>query len=233
MLRSILYAIGLCAGTIFYVLWALVLARAAPGRLLRHVEGWGRLHDRLSRRLLGIHARVEGVLPAEPVLVAMKHQAMYETLQVLILLDRPAVVLKRELADIPLFGRVVRAHGAIPIERTGGGKALRAMQAAARAAVAAGRPVLIFPEGTRVAPGEAPPLKPGFAGLYRVLGLPVVPVACDSGLLWPRRGAKRPGTVTFRVGETIPPGLPREEVEARVHAAINALEGQSSGGAPA
>jgi 1-acyl-sn-glycerol-3-phosphate acyltransferase len=91
--------------------------------------------------------------------------------------------------------------------------------------VAAGRPILIFPEGTRVLPGEQPPLRAGFAGLYRSLNLPVVPVALDSAKVSPRRSfIKRPGTVTFRFGDPIPPGLPRAEAEARVHAAINALE---------
>ena len=97
------------------------------------------------------------------------------------------------------------------------------MMVAAKAAVAGGRPVIIFPEGTRVSPGEAPPLQPGFAGLYRALGLPVVPVAQDSGMLWPRKGPKRSGTIHFKVGEIIPAGLKRDEIEARVHAAINAL----------
>ena len=83
---------------------------------------------------------------------------------------------------------------------------------------------MIFPEGTRVPPGETPPLRSGFAGLYRALGLPVVPVAVDSGKLWGRGLVKRSGTVRFVVGETIPPGLNRDEIEARVHAAINALE---------
>ncbi|MCA1653439.1 MAG: 1-acyl-sn-glycerol-3-phosphate acyltransferase, partial [Sphingomonadales bacterium] len=93
---------------------------------------------------------------------------------------------------------------------------------------ASGRPVVIFPEGTRVPVGEQPELKPGFAALYRALGLPVVPVAMDSGKLWPKGLAKRPGTVTWRVGETLPAGLPRGEIEARVHAAINALERPAS-----
>jgi 1-acyl-sn-glycerol-3-phosphate acyltransferase len=84
---------------------------------------------------------------------------------------------------------------------------------------------MIFPEGTRVLPGEQPELQPGFAGLYKMLALPVVPIALDSGRVWPRRSfVKFPGRVTMKVGETIPPGLPRKEIEARVHAAINALE---------
>ena len=86
--------------------------------------------------------------------------------------------------------------------------------------------MLIFPEGTRVLPGEQPPLKSGFAGLYRALGMPTVPVALDTGRLLPKTGAKHPGTITFRFGEVIPPGLPREEIDARVHAAINELDTQ-------
>jgi 1-acyl-sn-glycerol-3-phosphate acyltransferase len=98
------------------------------------------------------------------------------------------------------------------------------MVAAGKEAVQTGRPVIIFPEGTRVHVGQTPPLRPGFAGLYRALGLPVVPVAVDSGRLWGRGFVHRPGKVTFKISETIPPGLKREEIEARVHAAINALE---------
>jgi 1-acyl-sn-glycerol-3-phosphate acyltransferase len=98
------------------------------------------------------------------------------------------------------------------------------MLKAAKAAVAAGRPILIFPEGTRVPHGERPPLRPGIAGLYKSLGLPVVPIALDSGRLWPRRSfVKRPGVITMRVGEIIPAGLDRDEIEKRIHTAINAL----------
>ena len=83
--------------------------------------------------------------------------------------------------------------------------------------------MIIFPEGTRVPLGEEPPLRAGFAGLYRILGLPVIPVALDSARVWPRGFVKRPGTIRFKVGEVIPPGLKRDEIEARVHEAINAL----------
>jgi 1-acyl-sn-glycerol-3-phosphate acyltransferase len=135
------------------------------------------------------------------------------------------MVLKRELADIPLWGWVTRRYGVIPVDRKGGAAALRRMMRAAEAAIAEGRPIVIFPEGTRVLVGETPPLQPGFAGLYRVLKLPVVPVAVDSGRLWPRgRFVKHAGTVTMRFMDPIEPGLPRAEIEAGVHAAINVLE---------
>jgi 1-acyl-sn-glycerol-3-phosphate acyltransferase len=157
-------------------------------------------------------------------LFAIKHQAMYETLEIPRLTSLPVMVMKVELADIPLFGKVTRLYGVIAVERSAGAKALRAMVAEGRSAKKQGRPVAIFPEGTRVKPGTVPPLRPGFAGLYKALGLPVVPVAVDSGRLWGKALAKRPGVVTFCVGDMIPPGLDRDEVEARVHAAINALE---------
>jgi 1-acyl-sn-glycerol-3-phosphate acyltransferase len=106
--------------------------------------------------------------------------------------------------------------------RDAGARGLRAMMAEAREHIGSGRPLAIFPEGTRTPHGERPPLRSGFAGLYKLLGLPVVPVAVDSGPLY-QRWWKRPGTITLRFGEPIPPGLPREQIEARVHAAINAL----------
>ena len=113
----------------------------------------------------------------------------------------------------------------IGVDRDAGAAALRVMMAEAKAAVAEGRPVIIFPEGSRIPTGESPPLRPGFAGLYRALKLPVVPVAHDAGKLWGRGFVHRSGTIHFKVGEIIPPGLKRNEVEARVHVALNALEG--------
>jgi 1-acyl-sn-glycerol-3-phosphate acyltransferase len=106
--------------------------------------------------------------------------------------------------------------------RGAGAKGLRAMLAQAQGFVGGGRPLAIFPEGTRIPHGARPPLRSGFAGLYKLLGLPVVPVAIDSGPTY-HRWWKRRGTITVRFGETIPPGLPREEIEGRVHAAINVL----------
>jgi 1-acyl-sn-glycerol-3-phosphate acyltransferase len=157
------------------------------------------------------------------VLIAVKHESMYETLQMARLADTPVIVLKRELAEIPLFGRLTRRYGVIPVDRSAGAKALRAMIEEGKVATAEGRSVIIYPEGTRVSAGTNPPLRSGFAGLYRALGLPVVPVAVDSGRLWGKGLVKRSGVIHFRVGEPIPPGLKREEVEARVHSAINAF----------
>ena len=192
--------------------------------VLAHGRVWTSVHRWLMRRVLGIVAHVEGVVPPGQLLFAAKHQAMWETLELQLVLNGPAVVLKRELMRIPAWGWAARRYGAVPVDREASAAALRQMVRDAARIKATGRSVVVYPEGTRVAPGERPPLRAGFAGLYKALALPVVPIALDSGRLLPKRGTKRSGIITVRIGETVPPGLPRREAEARVHAAINALE---------
>ena len=224
LLRSVLYAAIFYPATVIWVLSGVFVLPFGKRPALAVGLSWVRLHHRIAQSILGIRSRVVGTLPTDPCLIAVKHEAMYETLEMLRLSNLPVVVIKRELADMPLFGVLTRRYGVIPVERSAGAKAMREMIAASKEAVAAGRGVIIFPEGTRVPVGEAPPLRPGFAGLYRALGLPVVPVAMDSGRLWGRGLIHRKGTVTFLVGDAIPAGLKRDEIEWRVHAAINALQ---------
>jgi len=222
--RSMLFAAIFYPATVIWVLAGIVASLFGRRPTLAVVLSWVQLHHVLTEHVLGIQTRLDGVLPQGTHLIAVKHQSMYETLEMVRLTHLPVIVMKKELADIPLFGFMTRQYGVIPVERSAGAKALRAMVAAAQDAIAAGRPVAIYPEGTRVRVGETPGLKSGFAALYRALNLPVVPVAVDSGRLWGRGLVHQSGTVTFKVGDTIPPGLKRAEVEARVHAAINALE---------
>jgi 1-acyl-sn-glycerol-3-phosphate acyltransferase len=225
LLRSILFALIFYPGSLYFVLGAMPGALAGSRSVRRYAYRWARFHRWCTHHILNIRVRIEGVVPTEPVIVAAKHQSMFETIDMLVILDEPAVVLKQELTAIPLWGKVAAAHGTIPVDRAGSASALREMLRAARAAIAARRMILIFPEGTRVPPGQQPELRAGFAGLYRQLKLPVVPVAIDSGRLSPRNSfIKRPGVITFRFGETIPAGLSREDVEARVHSAINVLD---------
>ena len=147
-------------------------------------------------------SRVEGAIPPGPHLIAVKHQSILETTEMVRIGHFPVIVIKRELADLPFFGTMTRRYGVIPVERSAGAKALRVLVAEGKKAVADGRSVIIYPEGTRVRVGDAPKLKSGFAALYRALGLPVVPVAVDSGRLWGRGLVHRPGTVTLKVGES-------------------------------
>lgn len=222
-LRSLLYALLFYPATALFVLAGIVVTVFGRGPTRALVRSWCSFSAVLADVLLGIRSRVEGRIPDGAVLIAVKHESMFETLEMVRIADTPVIVLKRELSRIPFFGWLTRRYGVIPVDRSAGSKALREMVAAGRSASETGRSVLIYPEGTRVRHGESPKLRSGFAGLYRALSLPVVPVAVDSGRLWTRGLLKKPGIVHFRIGESIPPGLKRDEIEARVHAAINAL----------
>ena len=223
ILRSLLFYPAFYVGSVGYILLgALLLTLRQYPAFERVVRGWARYHRACAHYLLGIRLVVEGEMPTGPVLIAMKHESFYEAIDMPGFFDRPAVFAKAELMRIPVWGRIGQRYGLIAVRRDQGAAALRAMLAAARDYSAAGRPLVIFPEGTRIPHGQRGELQAGFAGLYKLLGLPVVPVAANSGPLY-HRWWKRAGTVTFRIGETIPPGLPREEIEARVQDAINAL----------
>lgn len=223
-LRSLAFMLIFYSGSVLLVLAALIAAWPWPRAVPAIATAWGRFHRLCARWLLGQKVRVEGDLPQGSYLYIVKHESMFETIDLLCLFDRPVIAAKRELLDMPLWGRIARLYGLIPVERSAGASALRALRAAARAATEQGRAVCLFPEGTRVPHGESPPLRAGFAGLYSLLGLPVVPIAINSGRLSPRgKFLKRAGTITYKAGEIIPTGLDRREAEARVHAAINAL----------
>ncbi|MCT2559943.1 1-acyl-sn-glycerol-3-phosphate acyltransferase [Tsuneonella sp. YG55] len=222
VLRSLVFYPVFYLGSLWYTSLSLVVLPFDTPRFRRVVRGWARFQRWCVTRILGIDIREEGERPDYPALYAIKHESFFEAIDLPALLDTPAVFAKEELFRIPLWGASARAYGIVPVERNQGARALRAMLAAARFHAEAGRPLAIFPEGTRVPHGTRPPLQAGFAGLYKLLGLPVVPVAVDSGPLY-HRAIKRRGTITYRFGEPVPPGLPRAEAEARVHAAMNAL----------
>ena len=222
ILRSLLFY------PIFYGFSALLVVASVLAiplgreRLKWVVATWGIWHRWCVRYLLGIRVVQEGEIPDEPVLIAVKHESYFEAIDMSRLFRFPTVFAKRELFAIPGWGYSAKVYGLIPVARDRGARALREMIATARERVGEGRPLVIFPEGTRVPHGEKRRLQSGFAGIYKLLGLPVVPIAVNSGPLYHRRW-KHSGTITYRVGETIPAGLPREEIEERVHAAINAL----------
>ena len=177
----------------------------------------------LFRVGLGITYEIRGTLPDRPVLVAAKHQSAWETFGFCLFFENPCYVLKQELTWIPLFGWYLKKQRMLAIDRAGGAKALRALLARARAPLAEGRPLIIFPEGTRVPPGEARPYHPGVAALYQSLELPCVPVALNSGLVWPKPLlGKRPGHVVVEVLPEIPAGLDRKVFVARLSREIEA-----------
>ncbi|MEG3088868.1 lysophospholipid acyltransferase family protein [Sphingomonas sp. PB4P5] len=224
IVRTWAFMVAFFGGSVPIVLMAPVMALFGTGPLRFWVVLWTRYHRWCARWVMGVRVVTSGTIPTTPALYVGKHQAMFETFEMVALLDAPVVVLKKELASIPVWGWAAQRYGMIVVDREGSSAALRAMMRAGQAAAATGRSVVIFPEGTRVAPGEQPELKPGFVGLYRALKLPLVPVAIDSGTVWPKTGTKRSGVIRFAFQEVIPPGVGREEVVARVHAAINVLD---------
>lgn len=201
----------------------LVLPRRATVWLARV---WSRATFWGLKVFAGIDFEIRGRPPREPVLVAAKHMSMWDTLALYLVLDEPATVLKRELLRIPFYGWFLWKATAIAIDRAGGARSLRQMSNAAKAVLAQGRPILIFPEGTRKKPGAMPDYKPGVAGLYALLDVACVPVALNSGVYW-TGFLKRPGTIVLEFLEPIAPGLKRDAfmtlLEHRIEAATAAL----------
>jgi 1-acyl-sn-glycerol-3-phosphate acyltransferase len=186
-------------------------------RLVLHYTLW------IMRVGMGITYEIRGTVPDRPVLVASKHQSEWETFCYGLFFENPCYVLKKELTWIPIFGWYLRKQKMIAIDRAGGAKALRGMLEQAKARLAEGRPLIIFPEGTRMPPGTTQAYHPGVAALYTALKLPCVPIAVNSGLAWPKpAGGKRPGHIVVEVLPDIPPGLDRKAFVARLSAEIEA-----------
>ncbi|MBO6782708.1 MAG: 1-acyl-sn-glycerol-3-phosphate acyltransferase [Alphaproteobacteria bacterium] len=195
-----------------------------PARLiLAYSRVWIRGALWLLRITVGLTYEVRGSehIAESPVLYAVKHQSAWDTLAINLLVRDGAIVLKRELTWIPVFGWCLLKARQIPIDRDGGPSALRRMVAAAQARLRENRPLIIYPEGTRVAPGAAAAYHAGAAALYGALDVPVVPVALNSGLFWPRRSLNlRPGKITIEFLPALGPGLPRREFLDKLETAI-------------
>lgn len=220
----------------FLLFGALLLPRMLfSGRvMLDGVKDWGRVNGWLLRRVAGLRVELRGSVPPGPLLVVAKHQSALETFALISAFDFPSFVLKRELMRVPFFGWYARKSGMIPVNRRGGMAELHGMVELARARIANGRQVIIFPEGTRRAPGAPPDYKLGAAFLYAELRMTVLPVALNTGLFWPRgRFLKRPGTAVIEFLEPIPPGMRRSAIlpllEARIEAATAALVAEALG----
>jgi 1-acyl-sn-glycerol-3-phosphate acyltransferase len=162
------------------------------------------------KAIAGLDYEVRGEIPKGGVLVAAKHMSMWDTITLYLLLDDAVVVVKRELLSIPFYGWYIHRAGVIAIDRSGHASALRQMAAQGRAAMAQGRPIVIFPEGTRKNPDAPPDYKPGVAGLYGQLGVACVPVALNSGLFW-TGFVKKSGRIVVEFLPAIPAGLKRAE----------------------
>lgn len=236
VLRSALFYLGVFALTAVMSVTFLPLM-AAPGRVMMAGGMWW------CRGVLGLLAMVAGVshrvrgrdlIPDGAVIFASKHQSAWETFAFPALLGSPSLAIKKELLLIPFYGWYARHAGMIGVDRGGGARALRSLVRGARQSMEQGRSVIIFPEGTRVAPGQHRRYQPGIAALYKDLDRPVVPVAVNSGLFWGRRTfIKHPGVITMEFLDPIAPGLGRDEfmaeLEGRIEAATSRLEAEAAG----
>lgn len=236
VLRSALFYVGVFVLTavISVVYFPLLVA---PRRVM--IAGgilWSRAVLGLLAGITGLGHRVRGRehIPDGPVIFASKHQSAWDTFAFPALLGSPSLAIKKELFLIPFYGWFARRAGMIGIDRGGGARALRSLVRGARKTIDQGRSVIIFPEGTRVAPGQHRHYQPGIAALYKDLDRPVVPVAVNSGLFWGRRTfIKHPGTITLEFLAPIAPGLGREEfmneLERRIETATRRLEAEATG----
>jgi 1-acyl-sn-glycerol-3-phosphate acyltransferase len=222
-LRSIVFNL------VFYFNLTLFLVLGSPLFLgprlwaIRALQLWARSSVWWLRVLCGTKLEVRGLehIPKGAVLVAGKHQSLWETFAILPLLDDPCMVLKKELTFIPLFGWFALKFRMIAVERSAGSAALRNLVKRAKQETAAGRQIVIMPEGTRRAPDDPPDYKPGAAALYAQLGVPCAPFGLNAGVFWPRRKFRRyPGTIIVEFLAVIPPGLPRTEFQHRLETAI-------------
>ncbi len=230
LFRSILWMIAFYLWSVLIGLLMIPLLLAPRRAMVRAMAFWARGVNAMIKPICNITVEFRGVenLPKGRVLVAAKHQCMYDTMGPLAVMDDFCYVSKKELLAIPFYGWYAIKAQMIFLDREGHAKALRKLVADAKQRMQDERQVVIFPEGHRQDPGAEPDYKPGVAALYRELGAPCVPVATNSGVHWPAHGIRRlPGKIVYQFLEPIPAGLPRKEfmrlLEERTEAASNAL----------
>jgi 1-acyl-sn-glycerol-3-phosphate acyltransferase len=222
-LRSLVFNILFYVVFLFWVVVALPTFLMPRSAMMRVATWWATSFIWLMRWVCNIKVEFRGVekIPKGPLIVASKHQSMWETIALLRFFEAPFFAVKRELKFIPIFGLFLIKTNMIAIDRSAGGRALIKMARRAADEVRRGRQFVIFPEGTRTAPGAPPQYKSGIALIYADCGVPCLPVALNSGLFWPRRTFMRyPGTLVVEFLNPLPSGLPREEFLTRLKAAI-------------
>jgi 1-acyl-sn-glycerol-3-phosphate acyltransferase len=225
LLRACLFNLAFFGLTLVVTFVALPLLVAPREGIMTVARLWARAVIALLRVIVGARLEVRGMehIPPGPVVIAAKHQSAFDTIVWLTLLPNTAYVMKKELLSIPLYGWHARKMGMIPVDRAGGGPALRAMLRGAQASLEEGRQVVIFPEGTRTAPGERGTYQPGIVAIAGLGVAPVIPAATDSGRVWGRRAVlKRPGVIRISILPPLPPGLPRAKLLAELAVAIEA-----------
>lgn len=222
-LRSLIYNVLFYLLLVFWLIVAIPTFLMPRAAIMAVARRWASQSTSLLRVICNIKVEYRGVekIPKGPLLIASKHQSMWETFALLQFFDEPLYILKRELTLIPFFGWYLIKAGMVAVDRRAGGRALLKMVRQASEEVRRGRQLIIFPEGTRRPAGAPPAYKPGVAQLYASCRKNCMPVALNSGLFWPRRTFMRyPGTLVVEFLDLVPPGLPRDEFLARVSTLI-------------
>jgi 1-acyl-sn-glycerol-3-phosphate acyltransferase len=237
--RSGLFQLFSYAWTGLLILLYLPFLKRSRRRLQPLGAFWCRGILFLARVCCGIRWQVRGRdnLPSGPVIIAAKHQSEWDGLVFHSLLSDPVYVLKRELLHLPMFGLYLARLGNVGIDRAAGFRAIKQMLPAVRNRLAEGAQVIVFPEGTRVQPGERRPYHPGIAALYQRCDVPLVPVALNSGVFWKRGIFRRyPGTITIEFLSQMPRGLGRDdflaELTMRIETATDRLCGLAGSAEP-
>lgn len=223
--RSLIYNVLFYAMLVFWIIVAVPTYVLPPRAFMGVAKAWARSSIWLMRVVCGTRVDYRGLekIPAGPLIVASKHQSMWETFALMPFFDQPLFIYKRELARIPFFGWYLMKARMIGVDRDGGLRSLMEMARRAPEEVLRGRQLIIFPEGTRSPVGAPPDYKTGVGQIYAKCGVPCVPVALNSGLFWPRRTFLRyPGTLVVEFLDPLPPGLSRKEFIVRVSSAIEA-----------
>lgn len=230
VLRSLVFNTLFFGGGILFAVMLLPLMVFPRSVMQKGLKAWAWVMLNGAQPLAGLTWDVKGLenLPHEPCIFACKHQSAWDTGVFYLAAHDPAYILKQQLLSIPLFGWYIARGGAIAIDRKAGASALKKMISGTKDRIARGQNVVIFPEGTRAHPGTPGTYHPGIAALYKATGAPVVPVALNSGLFWPRRSfLKRPGCITIEFLPAIEKGLDRKafmaELQSRVEGATNQL----------
>jgi 1-acyl-sn-glycerol-3-phosphate acyltransferase len=224
-LRSLVYNVLFYLLLLFWMIVAIPTLVMPPRAFMAIAKAWARSSVWLMRVVCNTKVDYRGLekIPPGPLIVASKHQSMWETFALLQFFDRPLFIYKRELGFIPMFGWYLVKSKMIGVDRSGGMRSLMEMARRAPQEVRSGRQLIIFPEGTRTAVGAPPDYKTGVGQIYVNSGVSCVPVALNSGLFWPRRTFMRyPGTLVVEFLDPLPPGLTRKDFVERISTSIEA-----------
>ncbi len=222
-LRSLLFVAQIYPMMALMALWFAPQVPFRPVAAFDAVHCWCRWVRWSARWMLGLRSEIRGEVPVGEVLIASKHQSFFDIILIVSVVPRPKFIMKKELLRAPILGWFAVKTGCVPVDRGKRGQAISKMLADVRSGAAEPGQLIIYPQGTRVAPGAEMPYKPGTGILYEQLGQPCVPAGTNVGLFWPRKGIlRKPGLAVVEFLPVIAPGKPMPEFMAELEAVVEA-----------